>query len=421
MSVRWLVPLAVLAIVAPCVVVADVMFSESLGQKIGSSARLAVAEFVSAEGPAPYTNAHPPTAVLRVTRAIRGCKVGDLVRRAAWGRAPEPQGFHKSPMPAVPPTAEEMRAWAEAPVPVPTAGTLFLLLLRGEPRAEEEGHAEFLRGSGHIPYPDIVATPDERLIERVVGMATFSIEVKPDGGQHVEAGAPVVFTLTVHNDTTAPARFDLASLRTSVTKPNGDGIREAPPQGPTALPVLTLAPNATQTLPVDLNALYPGVFAESGDYGLQMDFPAQGGERVERRIEYVEQSLFNACSGASHVLRAHVTVEGAGGKAMAVLTDPVSLRQNGAPLPARVPWAVVGLLPTGERRILCVKDNTITFAGRDTPAARSQLVTLLQSDSFDWWSHAEDADPRFGPPANEYGPPGALRQDAIQRRLIDLP
>lgn len=418
---RWLVPLAALAILAPCVVLADVMFSESLGQKVGSSALLAVAEFVSTEGPAPYTNAHPPTAVLRVTRAIRGCKVGDLVRRANWGRASEPQGFHKSPMPAVPPTAEEMRAWAEAPVPLPTAGTLFLLLLRGEPRAEQEGHAEFLRASGHIPYPDIIATPDERLIERVVGMATFSIEVKPDGDQHVEAGAPVVFTLTVHNDTKAPARFELASLRTSVSKPNGDHIHEAPPQASIALPVLTLAPNATQTLRMDLNELYPGVFAESGDYGLQMEFPAQGGERVERRIEYVEQSLFNACGGASHVLRAHVKVEGAGAKATAVLTDPVSLRQNGEPLTARVPWAVVGLLPTGERRILCVKDNQITFAGRDTPEARSQLATLLQTDSFEWWSHAEDADPRFAPSPDEYGPPGALRQDAIKRRLIDLP
>jgi len=152
-----------------------------------------------------------------------------------------------------------------------------------------------------------------------------------------------------------------------------------------------------------------------------MEFPAQGGERLERRIEYIEASLFNACGGASHVLRARVKVEGTGAQATAILTDPISLRQNGERLPARVPWAVAGLLPTGERRILCVKDNKITFAGRDTPEARNQLLTLLQSDSPDWWSHAEDTDPRFAPPPDEYGPPGAQRQDALDRRLTDLP
>jgi hypothetical protein len=420
---RLLVPLIVLANLVPRIAAADVLFSESLGEKVGSSALIAVAEFVRAEGPSPYTNAHPPTAVLRVTRAIRGSAVGDLVRRADWGKAPKPQGRQKSPMPPVPPTAEELRAWAEAPVPLPAAGTPFLLLLRGKAAAEQEGHAALLMGSGYISYPDIVATPDARLIERVVGMVTFSIEVQPDGDQHVEAGAPVVFTLTVHNDSKAPARFALASLRTSVAKPNFDHIDVAPPKvsAEMSLPVVTLAPDATQTLRMDLNALYPGVFAEPGDYALLMEFPAQGGERVERRIEYIEASLFNACGGASHVLRAHVTVEGAGTTAMAVLTDPVAVRQNGERLPARVPWAVVGLLPTGERRILCVTDHKITFAGRDTPEARNQLRTLLEADSRDWWSHAEDADPRFAPPPNEYGPPGALRQDALNRRLIELP
>jgi hypothetical protein len=326
-------------------------------------------------------------------------------------------------MPPVPPTLEELRAWAEAPVPLPAAGTPFLLLFRGNAAAQEMEQTALRMASGHIPYPDMVATPDVRLIERVVGLATFSIEVKPDGEQHVEAGAPVVYTLAIRNDTKAPARFELAALRTSVTNPNFDHLDMAPPQSRpgTVIPVLTIEPQASKMLRLDLNELYPATFAEWGDYTVLMEFPAQGGERIERRIAYVEPSLFNACGGASHVLRAHVSVDGAGAAAMALIADPVVLRQVGARLPARLPWAVAGRLPSGERRILCVKDQKIVFAGLDTPQARSRLPTLLESDQADWLPQAEDADPRFAPPPNEYGPPGALRRDALNRRLVDLP
>ncbi len=91
---------------------ADVVLSETLAMKVAHSAVLALARFVSVEGTGPFTNARPPAATLRVSRAIRGCQVGALLRVADWGRSrpPEPRGGPHQTSPDAAHAADD--AWA---------------------------------------------------------------------------------------------------------------------------------------------------------------------------------------------------------------------------------------------------------------------------------------------------------------------
>ena len=393
------------ALLLPVAAAADVLFMQTLGEKVAASDTIAVAAFVKAEGKAPYTNANPPVAVFRVQTALRGCKVGDLLRVPDWNRRPKPEGRHKSPMPPVPPTEEELRAWAQESVSLPKPGEGAVLLLGGP------GPQPLL--SGHIPHPNHLGA-DPGTIAQVIGLLTFSVDVQPVDDQQVELGAPLAFTVTVQNNSKEKKQFDLASLQMNASRP-APGQLDLALRKAAKVAVLDLAPGGSQSAKIDLNQLFPGVFTVAGDYWIDFDLPAQGGQHLRRHVEVVEHSLAYLCGRASQILRVKVKADGHGA---VTLGDSVYLRLRGDRLPDQLPWTLPAPLPAGERRIVCADNGKLTFSSLDSQAFRQQLGALVAADPPEWWSRTESADPRFSVP--DQGPGSVQRQQELQRRLQEL-
>ncbi len=410
MPKRLLLLVAMAIILASRLATADVLFTETLTEKVGASQTLAVAAFVKAEGTPPYDNANPPTAVFRVTQAIRGCKSGDLLRVLDWEKRPQPEGHHKSPMPATPPSAEELQQWAHAPVPLPPVGTAYILLLG--PNEQTPGPQDQVRLSGHIPFPNHISA-DPGQVALVMGLATFAVEVRPENEMRLDASVPVKLVITVHNGGKTKAQFDMASLQLTLSGPKGGILDAARPTGVTP-PVLDLAADESRSVDVDLGQWYPGAFTEPGDYWLQLQLPAQGGERLQRHLKRTQPSLAYICGRANQVLRARTKVEAG----QATLSDPVYLRQRGEKIAAQIAWTLPAPLPAGERWLLCAMDDRLTYAVRDTAEARRQAGDAVRDDPPEWWSHDEERDPRF---AVIDGPGSEQKRMGLELRLKELP
>jgi len=386
---------------------ADVIFNQTIGEKVASSNIIAVATFESVEGTAPYTNSNPPIAKFRVSKALRGCKIDQILSLPDFNVVPKPRGHRKSPMPPVPPTEKELRDWAEAPIIFPEKGTEYLLLL---------GQAKEKLMDGHIPYPDYIASPDKKLIEQIEGMLIFSIELKPEEDRKINSGSPIPISLTITNNSKAKVKFALSSLALTTSIPGGESISKMPPNS-NEPQVVEIEPSKSKILNIDMAKLYTGIFDKPGDYWFQLDIPAQGGEMVMRHIEIVEKSLAYACSRASHILRVKVKLD----NNTATLDDPVYLRLRGEMLPGKIEWTNKAESPNGERRILCLEGNLITYDAPDNHEILEQLENLLANDPIEWWSHAEDSDERFQIPDRTDIPESVQKQALLKSRLKELP
>jgi len=392
---------------------ADVLFTQSLAEKVAASPTVAIAAYMRAEGKPPFTNAHAPVAVFKVTRALRGCKIGDLLRIPDWGKRPPPEGHHKSPWPAQPPSAQEMRQWADGVVALPRPGAPFILLLGDEHRGLDSG-------SGHVWHPNHIDA-DPGSIATVAGLIAFSVELALVGSPRIDLGQPIILSLTVTNQGKSKAQLSLASLRMQTSHPKRGTLPWALPSPARAgsPPLLTIAPAAKESVQLDVNALFPSVFDVPGDYDVDFDLPAAGGPVGHGHFELVEYSQAYLCAKASHILRARVRVAGSGAAAVATLTDPVYLRLSGERLPSQLPWPTNAPPPTSERRIVCTNGSQVTFAGYDTPTTRRALGDLIEQDPPQWWSQSENADPRFRV-SQQPGPASVQRKAEQERRLQEL-
>ncbi len=405
---RW--ALIVMGVVLVRVAGATVINSESLAQKVAESGTVALAEVTAVEGQAPFNNAHRPVVDLRVVRAWRGAKPGDPLQIKDWsdsppfayyadGRAPTPQQIEAA-----------RRQWEASPVLPPGKGDRVLLLL-----GQGEGAPVF----GGTPYPDHVVKPDERTLELVSGFLTYGVELTPDEDLRATNGAPIRSSLLIRNLSSTAASFNPGSIRLSLTTPQGATLDRAAPSLPTPVPTVSVPGQGQVLIPIDWRELYPGLFDASGDYWLTIEIPAQGGDRLQRHVIVSEHSVADACGRADQILR--VRLKSLGPKDL-VIEDPVYLRLRGQALPQTLDrGSDLATAAAGQRWILCAEAGLVTFAGPDTSGFRQQLVDLLANDPPEWWSHAEDADPRFAAPKNQAdGPASELHRLDLQRRLQAL-
>jgi hypothetical protein len=403
------VALALLAS-AQSVATADVVMTETLAMKVARSGVVALARFVSFQGPGPFTNQRPPTATLRVIRAFRGCRVGEDVRVGGWDRSnpPEPRGGPR------PPSADEVRAahdaWAATVIPSPGAGAEFLLLLDRPAGAGGGATAATMQ----MPFPDHLAAPDARTLEMVAGLGSFGIEVSTPEQIQVGPGQPVTLTVTVQNQTREAARFEPASLRLSATTPRGDRLdAAAPAAGQGGLPGIALAAGENRAYTWSLSALYPSLFVDPGDYWLEIEVPAQGGDRIARHVEVAEPTLEYACGRAALILRTRVAAGQAG---QVALDDPIYLRLRGERLPRFVAWPAGTPLPAaGQRVFACGSLAGVSWVAPDGAQARQVIQRLLDGDPPDLWPRDEESDPRFAPPPDLPG--SEQRRIGIDKRL----
>jgi hypothetical protein len=254
----------------------------------------------------------------------------------------------------------------------------------------------------------------------VSGFLTFGIDLQPGDDLRVDSGRPLLFQLQLQNFDARPARFDLASLRLSVSSSSGSGLQHAAPTvSPGKAGVVTVPAHGQQTVAIDLRTLYPGAFDASGDYWLDIEIPASGGDRLQRHVEVTDHSLAYSCGRADQILRLRIKEMTA---AQIAIEDPVYLRLRGDRLSTDLPpVADFGSAKAGERWIACAEAGKVSFAAHDTAELRTQLAALLENDDLAFWSHQEDADPRFAAPANQPELPGfELHKVELQRRLQEL-
>jgi hypothetical protein len=163
--------------------------------------------------------------------------------------------------------------------------------------------------------------------------------------------------------------------------------------------------------------MFPGVFVDAGDYWVELEVPAQGGERIARRVELADASMAYGCSRAAAIMRARVAPSpGAAGKI--ALVDPIYLRLRGERWPQSVGWPAQTPQPSGrERAIVCGNGGTISWVERDTPDARRKLKDLVAADPPEAWPRDEDRDPRFAPPSGQNLPGSEQQRIGLDRRL----
>jgi hypothetical protein len=380
--------------------------------KVGHSRVVALARFLGVEGRKPFTNATPPTAYFRVTRAIRGCEVGERLSVSNWGRRPERRS---SPLLQ---TAEERRAkhdeWARTTIELPATGSEALLLLGGD-----DGVGGTLRGFD-ARFPDCLMTADARQVELAVGFATFQVEVSAPEEIKLERGDELVLPVMLANASQTSARFDVSSLRLTTGTPSGESQTNIRPTQE-KLPVIVLAPGQRQELSWNLSKLFPGVFVAPGDYWLQLEMPAQGGDRIQRHVEIVESSLAYVCGRAGAILRTRVAPL-AGDPSKLRLDDPIYVRLRGERLPDTIAWPANRSRPAGrgrrrERVILCGTGSAIVWIEPDTPESRQRIRDLIANDSDAEWPRDEDRDPRFIPDPGPEQPAVEQRHLSLDRRL----
>jgi hypothetical protein len=393
---------------------ADVIMNETLAMKVAHSRVLALARFVAVEGQGPFTNARPPAATFRVSRGLRGCAVGELLRLADWGRSRPPEAYGGKRQLAAEEAGAAHDAWAATVIQPPVAGAEFLLLLDGQGDATQgPAHASF-----DVPFPNYLPAPDARTIEMVVGLSTFHIDVSTPEAIQVWARQPVLLDVTVRNDTQAAAQFEPSALRLSTTTPKGDLLKALAPAGGldearAQLPGLRLAPGEQRAYTWTLSSLFPMVFADAGDYWLEIEVPAQGGDRIARHVEVVESSLDYACGRAVMILRTRVAPDGVG---QVTLADPVYLRLRGERLPPRIAWPAATAVPAANERVfLCGSLAGITWIEPDGLDVRRRIQSLIDGDAPDQWPRDEERDPRFAPSAD--APAVEQRRIGIEKRL----
>jgi hypothetical protein len=176
---------------------------------------------------------------------------------------------------------------------------------------------------------------------------------------------------------------------------------------------ILVAPGEARAYTWTLSALFPTVFADPGEYWLEIEVPAQGGDRIARHVEIVESSLEYACGKAVMILRTRVVPDAAG---QVVLDDPIYLRSRGERLPHRIMWPTGSVVPGATERVfLCGSLAEITWIEADGPDVRRRIKNVISGDSPDQWPREEDADPRFAPSID--APGVEQRRIGIEKRL----
>ena len=372
----------VFVVSTPAIATADVRISETLSEKVERSAVVARAKFVDLEPDPKISNPHPRTAHVRVTRALRGCKEGDLLSVQLWN-VDEPHRLD---------------------------GTNLLVFLGDRP--SKTGGVSLSR-AGHVVFPDCVISPDERTVEMVVGFVTFRVDVSLPEEIHLPLGKELFVKWTVTNESSESAPFNLTSWwRLTTTNPRNEDITNRAPT--TTADFVYLKPGEHGTVTSNLSKLFPNVFTTAGDYWVQLSLPARGGERIARHVEIFEASLAYACAHAAVVLRAHVRPVCCDTH-KATIEDAIHLRQRGERLQQYVKWPDDAPVAPTNRLIVCATPPDVFWIERDTPEARDRIRQLVSTDPDAWWPRDEDRDPRFAVSADL--PASEQRRTSLDKRL----
>jgi hypothetical protein len=137
--------------------------------------------------------------------------------------SPKPLGHQKSPMPAVPPTQEELDKWANEPVKSTEKGAKFLILMN-------EKNGKNTKTSGFLPYPDYILNPDENTIKNVEAMTKITIEFWPEEDLRVKSDDAIPFTIIETNNSKQSVKFELSSLKLTVTGPSDGNVQDIHPE-----------------------------------------------------------------------------------------------------------------------------------------------------------------------------------------------
>jgi len=179
---------------------------------------------------------------------------------------------------------------------------------------------------------------------------------------------------------------------------------------------LQLEPDQEQTIDADINNLYPGKFIKPGDYWLEFNISASGGERILVHLELFEQSLSYFAGRANIILRTKLKLTGN----TFTLEDPIYLRLQGDRLPVTMQLNLESKYFEGDRRILCFEHNMLTYNGPDNFENLNFLENVLINDPLEWWSQDEDNDERFKIPENDKVPGSIFKQEKLKSRLKEL-
>lgn len=388
---------------------ATVLNTESLSQKVAQSEIIVVAQFQSFEGHPPYTHANPPVALFKITQNIRGASVGSVIRIERWDTPEYRAPFYKYQAPPLAEQEADRLSWMQQGIVLPDINSEYILFVADS----ENTHMRV-----DIPYPGFIAKPDTRKIVLVKGYAQFDVAIAPDNDQRIALGQALPFELSIANLTDKSAIFSISDMRMSIAKAGGDAQNGLSPAA-SASNSITLPAHAKKKLKLDWRQLFSGVFDSAGDYWMELDIPAQGGEYLRRHYELYAPTQAYACSRADQILRVRVVST----KGTDIQwDDPVYLRLRGERLAHDTQWPVeLGKVNTA-RYILCAQQQKIMYAEPDTESARQSLAGLLENDPPEWWSHQEDNDPRFAQPVGQPEMPGSeMRKSQLQRRLGALP
>jgi hypothetical protein len=243
---------------------ATVLFHEPTTMTLQRTTVLAVGVVRAVEGEAPFTNARPPTVVLEVERAVRGCKRGDSLRVPDW-TAGTPRESWKPTMRVDP--EEARREWLAEAAPAPAVGTRVVVFLdRDQAGALRPVHGHHFRA--RVAYE----SPSDELVAQLAGMATFGVSVEAKNEQSA-VGSAAPATMTIANLSDHAARFEPASLIVHVNGGNQpEGERKPWPGAP-----VELAAGESKSIEVDLAALFAKDLQKPNSYWIEVEGAASMG------------------------------------------------------------------------------------------------------------------------------------------------
>src|SRR5262245_25982959 len=109
-SIRVIVLLIAFYNITTGIVAADVVREEPNEFTVVGSDVIAIGTLEAVQGEQPFTHKHPPDLIFQVTRAIKGCSRGDLLKVLGWIERAQPHyGKYGVPLPE-----SEIKQWQQS-------------------------------------------------------------------------------------------------------------------------------------------------------------------------------------------------------------------------------------------------------------------------------------------------------------------